>query len=257
MGQRRETWVTWAGPGHGGGSGRAPLVTARARQQLMYAGHRKAELRRHHSLWDLCVVLTWSQGCFPASSFIPFTNNDPRLYGQTISQQRHMPAIYKWRDTSGAGKKKKEILRTFVTIWCCFSHYCCFRNREQAKWGWNIPLPFWMFLLLCSGKQAISSLRRAESQAPPKCIVFVTQPALGVRLCAREGWCSSARTPTSRCVNPAPPVARSGTACAIHTSSVGMSLLGLSKPSCISHSPSHHIRGGQYHNYRSSRIRET
>lgn len=58
MGQRRETWVTWAGPGHGGGSGRALLVTARARQQLMYAGHRKAELRRRHSLRDLCVVLT-------------------------------------------------------------------------------------------------------------------------------------------------------------------------------------------------------
>lgn len=58
MGQRRETWVTWAGPGHGGGSGEALLVTARARQQLMYAGHRKAELRRRHSLWDLCVVLT-------------------------------------------------------------------------------------------------------------------------------------------------------------------------------------------------------
>lgn len=87
---------------------------------------------------------------------------------------------------------------------------------------------------------------------PPKCIVFVTQPALGVRLCACEGWCSSARTPTSRCVNPAPPVAQSGTACAIHTSSVGLSLLGLSSPSCISHSPSHHICGRQNHNYRSS-----
>lgn len=57
-GQRRETWVTWAGPGHVGGSRRALLVTARVRQQLMYAGHRKAELRRRHSLRDLCVVLT-------------------------------------------------------------------------------------------------------------------------------------------------------------------------------------------------------
>ncbi len=58
MGQRHEIRVTWAGPGHGGGSGKAWPVTARARQQLMYAGHRKAELRRRHSLWDLCVVLT-------------------------------------------------------------------------------------------------------------------------------------------------------------------------------------------------------
>lgn len=58
MGQRRETLVTWAGPGHGGGSVTAPLVTARARQRLMYAGHRKAELRRRHSHWNLCVVLT-------------------------------------------------------------------------------------------------------------------------------------------------------------------------------------------------------
>lgn len=58
MGQRRETWITWAGPGHGGGSGKALLVTARTRQQLMYAGHRKAELRRRHSHWTLCVVLT-------------------------------------------------------------------------------------------------------------------------------------------------------------------------------------------------------
>lgn len=58
MGQRRETWVTWAGPGHAGGSERALLVTARARQQLMYAGHRKAGLRRRRSHRDLCVVLT-------------------------------------------------------------------------------------------------------------------------------------------------------------------------------------------------------
>lgn len=46
----------------------------------MYAGHRKAEMRRHHSLWDLRVVLTWSQGCFPASPFTPIIHTDPSLY---------------------------------------------------------------------------------------------------------------------------------------------------------------------------------
>lgn len=95
-GQRRETWVTWAGPGHG----RALLVTARAKQQLMYAGHRKAELRRRHSLWDLCVVLTWSQGCYPASSFTPFTHTNPRLYGRT----EDLAAIHTWWDSSSACK---------------------------------------------------------------------------------------------------------------------------------------------------------
>lgn len=44
-----------------------------------------------------------------------------------------------------------------------------------------------------------------------------------------EDWCSRDQTPTSCCVNPAPPVAQSGTDRAIHTSSVGMSLQGLSK----------------------------
>lgn len=58
MGQRRETWVTWARPGHASGSGKALLVIARARQQLTYAGHRKAELRRHHSHRDLFVMWT-------------------------------------------------------------------------------------------------------------------------------------------------------------------------------------------------------
>lgn len=74
--------------------------------------------------------------------------------------------------------------------------------------------------------------------------IFVTQPALSVHVpvfvCSlHEGWCSRAQTPTSCCVNPAPPVAQSGTAPAIHTSSVGKSLLGLTKPFYISHTPSH------------------
>lgn len=68
LGQGRETRVTWAGPGPWQWERKScAVVTARARRQLMYAGHRKAELRRRHSLWDLCVVLTWSQRCFPAS----------------------------------------------------------------------------------------------------------------------------------------------------------------------------------------------
>lgn len=68
LGQRRETQITWAGPGPRQWERKScAVVTARTRRQLMYAGHRKAELRRRHSLWDLCVVLTWSQRCFPAS----------------------------------------------------------------------------------------------------------------------------------------------------------------------------------------------
>lgn len=83
------------------------------------------------------------------------------------------------------------------------------------------------------------SMQRAR---PPG--IFVTQPALSVHVpvfvCSlHEGWCSRAQTPTSCCVNPAPPVAQSGTAPAIHTSSVGKSLLGLTKPFYISHTPSH------------------
>lgn len=48
-------------------------------------------------------------------------------------------------------------------------------------------------------------------------------------------------TPTSCCANPAPPVAHPGTARAIHTSSAGTGTSGLSEPSCISHTPSHHM----------------
>lgn len=93
-------------------------------------------------------------------------------------------------------------------------------------------------------------LKARAGARPPERIVFVTHAALGVRVPAfvQEGWCSRAHTPTSCCVNPAPPVAQSGTALAIHTSSVGSSLFGPSEPSCISHTPSQHTmegKGGQ------------
>lgn len=64
MGHRRETWVTWARQGHAGGSGKALLVIATARQQLTYAGHRKAELRRHKAHRALFVVLSELKDAF-------------------------------------------------------------------------------------------------------------------------------------------------------------------------------------------------
>lgn len=88
----------------------------------------------------------------------------------------------------------------------------------------NSPLPYKIvFLFLSSGKLAISSLWRAESQVPEH---VVCDSAGSGRACpyvcvCNEGWCSKAQTPTSCCVNPAPPVVRSAKAPAIHTSSVG------------------------------------
>lgn len=93
MGQRRETWVTWARPGHAGGGGKALPVTARARQQLTYAGHRKAELRRHHSHRDLCCVDVSSK---MLPSFTLFTQTVPRLYGWTGVLQYTAAVPYRW-----------------------------------------------------------------------------------------------------------------------------------------------------------------
>lgn len=80
-------------------------------------------------------------------------------------------------------------------------------------------------------------------EAGPQVMVFVTQlwVCMSACLCVYEDWCSRDQTPTSCCVNSAPPVAQSGKARAIHTSSVSMSPQGLSKPSCVSHTPSYHI----------------
>lgn len=136
MGQRRETWVTWAGPGHVGGSGRALLVTARARQQLMYAGHRKAELRRRRSLWDLCVVLTWSLGCIPASSFTPFTHTDPRLYGRTRRLQHIATVVYRRLGCN------PRVVRHF---WCkngedLATLYECISDLSQEQFSHRAPV---------------------------------------------------------------------------------------------------------------------
>lgn len=82
-GPRRETGSTWAGcrwPRRWDRKSSAAL-TARSRQQLMYAGHRKAELRRRPSLWDPCTALMWSPRCIRASSCLLHMYTHPRRPG--------------------------------------------------------------------------------------------------------------------------------------------------------------------------------
>lgn len=79
QGQRRETRVTWAGPGRGGGSRTALLVTEGPEQQLVYSCHRKAELRGHLRLWE---ALMRSQRCIPTFSS---PSPHPRLHGRTAN----------------------------------------------------------------------------------------------------------------------------------------------------------------------------
>lgn len=79
QGHGRETRVTWAGPGRGGGSRRAVLVTGWTGQQLVYAGHRKAELRGRFPLWE---ALMRSGRCVPAVSS---PSSHPRLYGRNTN----------------------------------------------------------------------------------------------------------------------------------------------------------------------------
>lgn len=76
QGHGRESRVTWAGPGRGGGSRRAVLVTGWTGQQLLCAGHRKAELRGRFPLWEASMR---SGRCIPAVSS---PSPHPRLYGR-------------------------------------------------------------------------------------------------------------------------------------------------------------------------------
>lgn len=79
QGRRRETRVTWAGPGCCGGSRTALLVTEWIGQQLVYSCHRKAGLRGHLRLWE---ALMSSQRRIPAFSS---PSPHPRLHGRTAN----------------------------------------------------------------------------------------------------------------------------------------------------------------------------
>lgn len=66
-------------------------------------------------------------------------------------------------------------------------------------------------------------------------------------LCEPVGWCSRTQTPTSCCVDPAPPVVQSASAPDVHTSSV--SFQPVCPPASLAHTPSNYIRDGQTEEY--------
>lgn len=168
--KRRETWVTWAGPGHGSGSWRALLVTGRTRQQLMYAGHRKAELGRCHSLWDLCSV-DMMLSC--PLHYCLHTSTDPGLYGRTrcLLQETWLQSMRV--DMLLVLEHRRSCKYLWAYIWfrsCfCFLWSCCCRHMAQTSVGLTYPPPFSNHFIHLLREESHFQLEAFRKPVPSKC----------------------------------------------------------------------------------------
>lgn len=191
QGHGRETRVTWAGPGRGGGSRRA--VTGWTGQQLVHAGHRKAELRGRFPLWE---ALMRSGRCVPAFSS---PSSHPRLYGRNTNLLQGT-----WLQSSGPETLVLQGHLPLVSLTSAQPLVSCRHKSERVRLIIISPPP-----PSSETNHFLLKACRERAHLPHKQIVPVTQLTRGsmcTPACCRRG----SDTHALLCVNPAPPVAQSG-----------------------------------------------
>lgn len=173
QGHGRETRVTWAGPGRGGGSRRAVLVTGWTGQQLVYAGHRKAELRGRFPLWE---ALMRSGRCVPAVSS---PSSHPRLYGRNTNLLQGS-----WLQSTGTETLVLQGHLRLVSLTSVQPLVPCRHKSERVRLIIISPPP------LTETNHFLLKARRERAHLPHKQIVPVTQLTQGsmcTPACCRRG----------------------------------------------------------------------
>lgn len=116
--------------------------------------------------------------------------------------------------------------------------------KPRWKYSYNVIYLFW----------ETCHLHLAARREPGLSSLWLTQcwVCASPCLCEPVGWCSRTQTPTSCCVDPAPPVVQSASAPDVHTSSV--SFQPVCPPASLAHTPSNYIRDGQTEEYQNRDI---